>query len=80
MDNIEKYSNKNFLNDVNNFVYNINNIFNEQEDKFNIRTRSIDFIDTIYFICNYNSNIVFLDSFYNIVLKQEFGKNNSIYF
>ena len=72
MNNIEKNSNNIFTDDINNLVNNINNIIKEYENKFNIRNRSIDFIDTIYFICNYNSNI---NSSYNTTITNLY--NNS---
>ena len=72
MNNIDKNSNKIFIDDINNLVNNINNIIKQYENKFNIRSRSIDFIDTIYFICNYNSNI---NSSYNTTITNLY--NNS---
>ena len=72
MNNIEKNSNNIFTDDISNLVNNINNIFKQYENKFNIRNRSIDFIDTIYFISNYNSNI---NSSYNTTITNLY--NNS---
>ena len=72
MNNIEKNSDNIFTDDISTLVKNINNIFKQYENKFNIRNRSIDFIDTIYFISNYNSNI---NSSYNTTITNLY--NNS---
>ena len=72
MNNIEKNSDNIFTDDISNLVKNINNIFKQYENKFNIRNRSIDFIDTVYFISNYNSNV---NSSYNTTITNLY--NNS---